>query len=91
MALTEEILTYLSQHSLNGTEDPTRIYLTCYHILMAASDPRASQVLAAGHANLQERAAKISDDAMRHSLLDNIPSHQELLALYTGEVTTQPS
>lgn len=82
LTLVEEILTRLNLPALNGADDPIKIYLTGYHILRAAQDPRASALLAAGYAALQERAANISDEARRQVFLDRVPSHRELLALY---------
>lgn len=81
LVLVEEILTHLAVDSLNGTEDPFQIYLTAYHLLRDVHDPRADHVLASGRAALMARAALISDDEMRRSFLENVPSHQELLQL----------
>ncbi|MFQ5595610.1 MAG: tetratricopeptide repeat protein [Anaerolineae bacterium] len=83
----EEILGYLernisssnSGHGLNGAEEPLRVYLTCYRALNANQDPRAAQILTTAHNLLQEQAAKITDEDMRRSFLENVPAHREIL------------
>jgi predicted ATPase/DNA-binding SARP family transcriptional activator len=78
-ARVEEILTYLESNTLDGTDEPLRIYLTCYRVLRAAQNPRAQDVLSAGHHLLQERAAKISDEELRRSFLENVAVHREIV------------
>jgi len=78
----EAILSCLEANPLDGVEEPFRAYLTCYQVLCANHDPRARDVLTAGHNLLQERAAKISDEALRRSFLENVPAHRELLAIW---------
>jgi len=76
----DEILSYLDQgNSLGGTEEVCRIYLTCYHVLRANQDPRAKAFLDTTHCLLQERAAKISDEEMRRSFLENVTAHREII------------
>jgi tetratricopeptide (TPR) repeat protein len=78
----DEILKHLEVESIEGAEEPLRIHLTCYQVLCANHDPRARDVLTAGYNLLQERAARISDGALRHSFLENVPAHRELLAVW---------
>jgi tetratricopeptide (TPR) repeat protein len=58
----EQILSYLETDTLDGTWEPVLVYLTCYRVLGANSDPRADAVLEERYRFLQERAAKISDE-----------------------------
>jgi len=89
-AQVEEILEHLetgtqslsSAHALEGAEEPFWVYLTCYEVLRAAQDPRAEVVLNTAYNLLQELAAKIEDKALRRSLLENVPHHQEIVAAY---------
>jgi DNA-binding SARP family transcriptional activator/predicted ATPase len=78
-AHVDEVLAYLDHHQLVGILEPFRLYLTCYRVLQAGQDPRATDVLATAHRRLQERAAKIEDDRLRHSFLENVPAHRELV------------
>ncbi len=57
-------------------------YLTCAQVLGAAGDPRAREVLEKGYAELQERAEKITDEALWHSFLENVPYNRELVKLW---------
>ena len=43
--------------SVDGTEDPIWIYLTCHQVRAAAGSPRAAEFLDRAHALLSERAA----------------------------------
>ncbi len=67
---------------LAGTDEPFRMHLTCYQVLMAAHDERALDVLAAAHRLLMERAAKIDNEALRQSFLEQVPYHREIVAAW---------
>jgi len=76
----EEILSYLQRgNTLDGTEEPLRIYLTCCRILRANLDPRAEAILSTAHRLLQEQAAQIGDEETRRSFLDNVAAHREIV------------
>jgi len=78
-AQIEEILGFLEDNTLDGTEEPFRVYLTCYRVLHANQDPRAQVLLATVHNLLQDQAAKIEDEGMRRSFLENVPAHREIV------------
>lgn len=83
MTHVKEILSHLETHpKLEGTMEPLRIYLTCYHVLQANGDRRAGEILDAAHRLPQERAAKIEDEDLRRSYLENVPAHREIIALW---------
>jgi hypothetical protein len=84
LAQVEEILSYLETGTLDGTEEPFRIYLTCYRVLRASQDPRARTVLNTAHRLLGERTAKISDEELRRSFLDNVAVHREIVSEFTN-------
>lgn len=79
LALVEEILGVLESHTLDGTEEPIRVYLTCYQVLAANQDPRTKELLKTVHRLLQERAAKMGDEEMRRSYLQNVAAHREIV------------
>lgn len=78
----DSIVPRLSPENLGGTDEPLRVYLTCYEVLHAAQDPRASHLLQAAITLLQQRAAAIEDAPMRHSFLHNVATHARLLAAW---------
>ncbi|KPK88503.1 MAG: hypothetical protein AMJ88_18930 [Anaerolineae bacterium SM23_ 63] len=78
--LVEEILQYIENNPIEGTDEPLEIYLTCYHVLRANQDPSADGILATAHELLHERAARISDEDMRCSFLENIAPHREIIS-----------
>jgi len=75
-----EILAYLDAGGFLDIDGrPLMIYLTCYRVLVAAGDPRASEILTSAHTELQEQAARIPDDALRRCFLENVPENREIL------------
>ena len=60
------------------TDFPVR--LTCWRVLTADGDVRAADILASACADLQRLADKIPDPSLRHSFLDNVAAHRNLLA-----------
>jgi predicted ATPase/class 3 adenylate cyclase len=86
-AYVTDILAYLETNALDGAESPALVYLACYQVLQAANDPRANELLAQGYRFLMDRAAKISDEALRRSFLEYVPWNRELLAVWGERVT----
>lgn len=76
----EEVLSFLEFNTLNGTDEPFRIYLICYRILRDTQDARAKEILNTAHSLLQEQAVKISDETLRHSFLANVQTHREVIS-----------
>ncbi len=64
--------------SLEGAEEPLRVYLACWQALQAAGDARADAVLQAAWQLLNQRAAGLPDDAARHSYQQRVPHHRAL-------------
>jgi len=85
-ALTQAapILTFLETHSLDGTEEPLRIYLTCYQVLKANNDPRASGLLRTAHAKLMEQAGNTQNETLRQSFLENVAANREIIEAYAN-------
>jgi class 3 adenylate cyclase/tetratricopeptide (TPR) repeat protein len=69
--------------SVDGTEDPLWIYLTCYQVLAAMNSPRAAEFLERAHALLSERAALL-DDAERASFLADVPTNRAVAAAWAA-------
>jgi len=68
----------------DGSEEPLRIGLTCWQVSRAANEARADVLLAEAHAELQAQAATITDAMLRHSFLNNIPEHREIVAAWAA-------
>jgi tetratricopeptide (TPR) repeat protein len=75
----EEILDFLEDNTLDGTEEPFRVYLTCCRVLQANQDPRAQVLVITAHNLLQDQAARIEDQSLRRSFLENVAAHRELV------------
>jgi tetratricopeptide (TPR) repeat protein len=84
----EEILAWIGDNGSQGIEYPLQVYLTCYRVLRstAEGDPaavkRAGSLLSTAHTDLLERAAGISDEALRHKFLANVKANREILAAW---------
>lgn len=79
-AHVEQILSHLESDTLDGTDEPFRVYLTCYRVLQASRDSRSQGVLNMAHSLLQEQAGKIADEEVRRSFLENVAAHREILS-----------
>ncbi|MEM7029620.1 MAG: hypothetical protein AAF629_08645, partial [Chloroflexota bacterium] len=75
-------------HSLDGTESPMRIFLTCYEVLQLAQHGRAKEILYTAYGQLQSRASEIVSPESRQSFLQNIPAHREIIDAYQQSVDT---
>lgn len=76
------ILEHLTYHTVDGTEEPFLIYLTCYQVLTATADPTAARLLQQAQQQLQQRAAQIEEPHLRHSFEEKIDVHRTLTRLW---------
>ncbi len=88
-ACAAEILNHLETGSLDGTDEPCRVYLTCYRVLCAVQDSGAWVILSKAYGLLQERAARIGDGDLRRSFLENVAAHREIAHLFLTQRTPQ--
>jgi class 3 adenylate cyclase/tetratricopeptide (TPR) repeat protein len=78
MDLVEALLaTRVSGDTWYGA-DARLLLWTCHRVLSQAGDPRAAELLAGAWAELQARAATISDAALRASFLASVPHHRAI-------------
>lgn len=75
------ILAHLENGTLDGVEEPFRVYLTCYLVLHAAGDSRAEPLVRQMQKELQTQADRITDPTLRSSFLTQVPYHREIMAL----------
>jgi predicted ATPase/class 3 adenylate cyclase len=64
--------------TLNGTDEPLRIYHTCYLVLSELNDDRATAVLEKGYSVLQARIQQIPDPVIRQKFVEDISHHRQL-------------
>ncbi len=81
-AHVDDILDYLRTNTVDGVQEPLRLYLRCYRVLQANQDPRATEILKTAYHKLQHMAAKISADDLRRSLLENVRSNRKIVRAY---------
>lgn len=75
----ELVLAHLERDTLDGTDEPMLVYLTCYQALRANADARAPVLLARAQAELQVRAVQFTDPAARARFLEAVAAHRELM------------
>jgi DNA-binding SARP family transcriptional activator/Tfp pilus assembly protein PilF len=78
----EEILHIEKTRGLDGTNEPFRIYLTCFRVLEACRDSRAEEILTSAYRWLEELRANIRDENLQRSFLENVAAHREIVAAY---------
>jgi tetratricopeptide (TPR) repeat protein len=84
MARVAEIVAHFDGGgSIDGTEDPLWIHLTCHDVLAAANSPRAVEFLTIAHTLLSERASLLGD-AERTSFLANVPTNRAVVAAWAA-------
>jgi tetratricopeptide (TPR) repeat protein len=82
-AYIDRVISYVDRYpSLPGTDNPLRIYLTCYRILREIEPPRAEDMLHTAFRMLQARAHGIDDPILRESFLENVPENREIVNEY---------
>jgi predicted ATPase/class 3 adenylate cyclase len=75
----EEVLAFFDRGmTVDGTEDPLQIYLTCFLVLDDAGSSRASEILQAGRTALLEQLQSLQPSE-RDGVLSRVPSHRELM------------
>lgn len=68
--------------TLEGTDQPLRVYLWCYRVLEGLGDERAAGILGRAHDLLKQRANGLSDPLARKTFLENIDCNREIMALW---------
>ncbi|HSL45615.1 MAG TPA: tetratricopeptide repeat protein [Anaerolineales bacterium] len=82
----EKIMAFLEGgSSLNGTEEPLRVYYVCYRVLAQKEDPRSRQVLQTAIQLLKTQLSKLGDDMTRTNYIENIPWRRAIWNLAQGE------
>ena len=70
----EKIIQFIDTGSpLEGTDEPLRVYFTCYRFLAQKKDPRSSQILQFAKSLLKAQVSKFSNDIDRDRYVNNIP------------------
>jgi class 3 adenylate cyclase/predicted ATPase len=67
---------------LDGTEEPLRILLNCFHALTAVLDNRAQTLIDQAFCILAERSSRIYNPDKRQSYLTQVPFHAEIIRLH---------
>jgi tetratricopeptide (TPR) repeat protein len=84
LVYVEQLLPWLENYGTVGLIDPFWVYLAVYQAL--AVQPvtmiRAQTLLTIAYKALQDKASRLSNNAIRRNFLTNIKIHRELLALW---------
>lgn len=82
LQLVNPIVAQLDELRRQDVEDPCLLWLNCLLVLQASCDVRAGAVLDQAHEIVQERAARISDPALRESFLHKISVHAQIVTAW---------
>lgn len=85
LAHVSAILVHLERSTLAGTDEPLRVYYTCYQILRAAGDSRADDMIETAYRMLMAQASTIGDMAQRRSFLEHVPYHRAIMAAWSEQ------
>lgn len=80
MQWVEEILRQVEEGALAQSAELVRIYWDCHAVLRTCGDLRAAYTLGMARILLRDRAARIYDQEMRRSFLENVPLHRAILS-----------
>ncbi len=81
----DAILSQLDQDgTLEGTDQPLRVYLGSYLVLSRVQDARANGILNTAHDMLKTRSNGIADPSARQAFLENIPYNREIESLWAA-------
>jgi predicted ATPase len=70
---TERVLAFLENGgTLEGTEEPLRVYLACYLALEKTKDPRARHLLQSAVQLLEAQVSKLQDEGSRQRFVENV-------------------
>jgi tetratricopeptide (TPR) repeat protein len=84
--LLKELMLYLSEGgTLEGTEEPLRVYLACYNALERIGDPRSAQILETAMQLLEAQVSKIKDEQSRRMYIENVPWRRELEQIWLAK------
>ena len=74
MIEAEKIMSYLARGgTLEGTEEPLRVYYACYLALENTQDPRSHDMLRTAIQLLEAQSSKLRDEGSRKWFVENIP------------------
>ena len=87
----QTILDHLnSGGTLEGTEEPTRIYLSLYQILKAVNDTRSDEVLDSAYNLLMNQVSLLSDSGSRYMYIHNVPWRHDIVELWEVKYRKRP-
>lgn len=82
-AILEEILRLMETTDLaEGADEPFLVRWVCYQVLRANQDPRADAFLCASYDLLQQTAARVDDEDLRRSFLENVAAHRQIVSAF---------
>jgi hypothetical protein len=81
----DSILHYLETNpTLAGAVEPLRILLICCDTLQALADERAVDILERSYRPRQDQAARLTDESLKQSFLQHVPTHARIIAAWTA-------
>ncbi len=88
-AVVDQVTQHLEENDLDGTDEPFRIYSTCYQALKKLNDSRASTVLSKASNVLTELAWNIRGMDSRETCLMEIPCDSDIVSDFLKKRSSQ--
>jgi WD40 repeat protein/predicted ATPase/DNA-binding SARP family transcriptional activator len=87
----DELLDGADLLTLGSLWEPLRVAEICLRVLQATRDPRATSLLHAAAALLEQQAGRITDQGRRQIFREAVAAHRALLAAQAGEFPGRPA
>ncbi len=85
--IAQPLLAHLERAGhFEGIDGPRLAHLVCCEVLARTGDARADGALTQLHTQLQARAARVTEGALRNGFLGNIPEHRAIVALWAARM-----
>jgi tetratricopeptide (TPR) repeat protein len=88
LAEVENIISILeAAGTLEGTEEPLRVYYACYLALEKNKDPRSKTILQSAGELLETQVSKLRDEKSRRIFIENVPWRLSIYRTWKGALS----
>ncbi|MEM8861365.1 MAG: tetratricopeptide repeat protein, partial [Chloroflexota bacterium] len=79
--LITEVVNLITLEDLAQADDPIRVFLNGFTVLVKIEPDRANQLLLTGHDHLQKMASQLTDRDLKDYFLNGVPVHKRIMQL----------
>jgi len=89
-SLVDEALAALDDEAFSQANEPFRLWYDCYYVLHTTGSARTTSTVTQAHLQLQQQADQITDAAIRHLFLYDVPIHRAIVEAFAGLTSIVP-